>query len=479
MEPAKCTTTSESEPAIQVAKANLKRKIREEEEKENIPVSKPPLLASTTTKAQLEKAVSTKEKPLSRQIKELPPNKRDTREKSSQAPTRKPLGTKSSNEVLSSPKKSAKAEAAGKGEKPKADSRDFDLVKDRSKMKKQPAPIVIPTPSSPAPVVHVDMEPESLLTEPNLAIPDSPQPSAPREEVKDTPPPVDISSNGETTRGNRRARAAVSYAEPNLRDKMRRPNTKQLFDAVAGEGKNIRRTSQCQKDDPASGPSSLAKSGGLSGSSRRDGFSQPGVSSDAYRDIDNIASPLVQKTNRTSALEELPASVTTDRKGKDSMGTTQDGEADPATTRSITKGANRRLEEIAAREVEVAKMFDGADVYEFVEASPKDSSKESTPEEKIKKTKSGRTRSRRLSSIPREDLQLDNPNPNEKPPGKPAATRKRASMATIKSVKSDLQDIRGESPSVEDASISSCSTTEGDGTTREPASNSRRRSMML
>ncbi|KAI3328062.1 hypothetical protein HD806DRAFT_484924 [Xylariaceae sp. AK1471] len=477
--PAKCTTTLESQAAIQVAKANLKRKAREDEEKENTTVSKPPLLAGTTTKSQLEKAVSAKEKHMNRLIKELPSNKRDVREKSSHAPPRKPLGTKSSNEVLGSPKKSSRVAAVGKREKPKADSKDDGSAKENLKLIKQPAPIEIPTPSSPIPVTCADIEPESLSAEPDLAIPDSPEPSAPREEIKDTPPPVDISSNGETTRGNRRARAAVSYAEPNLRDKMRRPNTKQLFDAVAGEGKNIRRTSQCQKDEPASGPSSVAKSGGPPGSSRRDGLSRIGVLSDAYLDVDIMASPLVQKTNRTSALEDLPASVTTDRKRKDSMVTTQDHEANPATTKPVTKGANRRLDEIAAREVEVAKMFDEADVYEFTEASPQDSSKESTPEEKIKKTKHGRTRSRRLSSMAREDLQLDNTNQNEKAASKLGATRKRASMAAIKSMKNDFEDIRGGSPSTEDTSISSCSTAEGEGTTRETASNSRRRSMML
>ncbi|EXJ82532.1 hypothetical protein A1O3_06345 [Capronia epimyces CBS 606.96] len=49
--------------------------------------------------------------------------------------------------------------------------------------------------------------------------------------------------NGSIGRGSRRARAAVSYAEPNLRDKMRRPG-KELVGAVEGLAKN--------KDNPPS-----------------------------------------------------------------------------------------------------------------------------------------------------------------------------------------------------------------------------------
>ena len=63
-----------------------------------------------------------------------------------------------------------------------------------------------------------------------------------RNEGRDTPPPADISSQGEVSRPSRRSRTSVSYAEPNLRDKMRRP-TKELFDAVAGEGKYVQRHS--------------------------------------------------------------------------------------------------------------------------------------------------------------------------------------------------------------------------------------------
>ncbi|KAI0112123.1 hypothetical protein GGR51DRAFT_508121 [Nemania sp. FL0031] len=466
-EDTKSTPESGPQSPVQTAKANLKRKIREEDEKENAPLSKPLLPASTMAKNQPEKISNEKANATNRPIKELPAGKRDSREKSSNTTQRKPLGAKSSNEALSSLKKSAKAPAEGKGAKPKAEGKHDELAKGHLKPQKEPKTIDILPPCSPEPVSRVDIEPESLSAEPNLAVPDSPEASVPREKINDTPPPVDISSKGETTRGNRRARAAVSYAEPNLRDKMRRPNTKQLFDAVAGEGKNIRRTSQYQKEEPPSGPFSGTKSE----SSRKNATLQP-ASHDIRSDPDIMASPLVQKTTRTFTLDELPATITTDRKRKDSATAAQDHKIE-----TITKGANRRLEQIAAREAEVAELFERSDVYEFTDSSLlNDTSQETTPEGENKTTKGGRqSRSRRFSSVTPEGLQLSNTNQNEKAPSKQTGSRKRASMAAIKSIKSDLDDSRGESPSVDGDSVSSA---EGDRTTREKTS-SRRRTTMI
>lgn len=65
------------------------------------------------------------------------------------------------------------------------------------------------------------------------------EPSATRQDSRDTPPPTDLDPDvahaaglGAAGRATRRPRGSVSYAEPNLRDKMRRP-TKSLIDAVS------------------------------------------------------------------------------------------------------------------------------------------------------------------------------------------------------------------------------------------------------
>ncbi|KAI0432903.1 hypothetical protein F5Y09DRAFT_120865 [Xylaria sp. FL1042] len=464
--------TSEPEKTSQPSKANLKRKSREEDEKENIPVSKPPLLAGAATKSQLGRAMNEKPKSTSRLIKELPISRRDARDKPSNTTQRKPLGAKSSNEALGSPKKQASGD--GKKGKSKVEEKEDEPTRHHLKLQKETMPVKIIHNSPPKAPPCVDIEPESPSAEPNVAVPDSPESCAQREDMNDTPPPVDISSRGETTRANRRARAAVSYAEPNLRDKMRRPNTKQLFDAVSSENKNSRRTSQCQRDEPSSA-TSVVKSGARSGSSRKE-ISSQGGSNDFSGDIDIMASPLAQKTTRASALEDLPTTVTTTRKKKDPVKANEEHEVDNTPTSPIPTSANRRLEEIAAREAEVAKLFDEPDVYEFTDSSPNDNTKEPAPEEKNRKKAGRAPRSRRLSSIARDDLQLDNTNLNEKALNKHTGSRKRASMAAVKSTRSDLEDIRGESPSLDGDSVS---TVEGEETTREKAKSNRRRTTMI
>lgn len=75
----------------------------------------------------------------------------------------------------------------------------------------------------------------------DLLSPVSTEPSAARPESRDTPPPQDLGqaasmseSNPAGGRPGRRARVAVSYAEPSLISKLRRP-TKDLVDAVGRE----------------------------------------------------------------------------------------------------------------------------------------------------------------------------------------------------------------------------------------------------
>ena len=83
----------------------------------------------------------------------------------------------------------------------------------------------------------------------NLFSPLSTEPSAPRPESRDTPPPADLHSNTLTNAGRttRRPRGSVSYTEPNLRDKMRRP-TKELVDAV-GADERIQRAASVKAEN--------------------------------------------------------------------------------------------------------------------------------------------------------------------------------------------------------------------------------------
>lgn len=89
----------------------------------------------------------------------------------------------------------------------------------------------------------------------DLASPTSTEPSAARQEPKDTPPPGELgAANSDTSaagRPSRRARSQVNYAEPSLVSKMRRP-TKDLVDAVV----DGRRSSGAQSDQTKSASNS-------------------------------------------------------------------------------------------------------------------------------------------------------------------------------------------------------------------------------
>jgi hypothetical protein len=88
------------------------------------------------------------------------------------------------------------------------------------------------------PVVSADIVLESLPPKTpaveDIVSPPSTEPSTQRPENKDTPPPGDLSASdqtGQAGRPGRRARPQVSYKEPSLSVKMRRPDAK-LVDAV-------------------------------------------------------------------------------------------------------------------------------------------------------------------------------------------------------------------------------------------------------
>lgn len=97
--------------------------------------------------------------------------------------------------------------------------------------------------------------PPKTPTATDILSPTSTQPSA-RTDSRDTPPPQSSAAPNifsSCSRPSRRSRSAVSYAEPSLRRKMRRP-TKELVGAVEGESR-LRRNSKQSLDDlnPSSG----------------------------------------------------------------------------------------------------------------------------------------------------------------------------------------------------------------------------------
>jgi hypothetical protein len=157
--------------------------------------------------------------------------------------SRQPLADKSRNDGIVSPKKLPKSATTGDLMKVMMGPPKETSLKAAPLKKKRVVPIKLPSLPPPGPpAANQPAEPETPSADPGVVFPDTPETKSTSEKPKDTPPPADISSHGETSRPSRRVRASVSYAEPNLRDKMRRP-TKDLLDAVSGEGKYKRNSS--------------------------------------------------------------------------------------------------------------------------------------------------------------------------------------------------------------------------------------------
>lgn len=161
--------------------------------------------------------------------------------------TRKVLGNKSTNvDVQNSPKKSSKDTVNGKPltrdgpdmKVPKNSSQESRQTSATKKSSAEPAIVTVEVlAESREPKLKPEVEPETpSIPAAGISSPVSSLPSTTRITSRDTPPPSELGSSSDSHRPSRRARASVSYAEPNLRDKMRRP-TEQLFDAVTGEGK--------------------------------------------------------------------------------------------------------------------------------------------------------------------------------------------------------------------------------------------------
>lgn len=112
--------------------------------------------------------------------------------------------------------------------------RDRSIPKEKSVIR-QIRPIKPSVETLPLDVVEVHIPPVTPAPlGDDVFSPDS-RPSTTRPESRDTPPPTDLDSSdaNAAARPSRRQRGAVSYAEPNLRDKMRRPG-KEMVDAISG-----------------------------------------------------------------------------------------------------------------------------------------------------------------------------------------------------------------------------------------------------
>lgn len=249
-------------------------------------------------------------------------------------------------------------------------------------------------PQTPAP-------PPSDLLSPGLS-----EPSAAREDSRDTPPPPDLgpdTGTGSFGRASRRPRGSVNYAQPNLRDKMRRP-TKELVDAVGAE----ERARIARAEGDASKPVFIKQ--------------EEEEEVDAISTWKTNAPKIDQRTRPepTSPLgnkigaADLPASVITERRRRTNVPALNDDAIDPVKPASgaasaiaaLTGGIQRsnRQEEEACGDVQQREQtrepIERTSIYDFTGSSPVDPSGRTasdTGQEALAKTVRS---SRRHSTVP-------------------------------------------------------------------------------
>ncbi|KAF9870141.1 shugoshin [Colletotrichum karsti] len=419
-----------------------------------------------------ERPIIGRERQSGKTLKELAHIRRETRERTT-APinTRKPLAAKSTNDDVTSPIKNTKAAACeGKtmADKPKpraASQRAAQKIREAEAEDEMVSAVevTIAAPSSPAPVVDVLPSTEPVPLEAALLSPASPAPTSrlSLSSVRDTPPPAEISSHGETSRPSRRARSAVSYAEPNLRDKMRRP-TKELYDAVSGQTRYLQRSGSAKSDGTTPDEVVIIKRESIDGdslgnipaaiSSPEDAPEGQVISTDATESMQPVepttSAARPDRKKRTSSMMSRSISETEDER---SARLAQAGSLDRSTSgqpRSPAEG--------------------DVDPYEFTSSTPgSDSSRIAELKENAPPARQIKS-SRRLSSVTSQDLKLDSSKGAERP--KTSGSRKRASMVLPKRTRADAEGS-------EDSSFESLDG--GDIQDSSRVSMRRRRSMML
>ncbi|KAL8734366.1 MAG: hypothetical protein Q9166_001564 [cf. Caloplaca sp. 2 TL-2023] len=221
--------------------------------------------------------------------------------------------------------------------------RERNKSKDQAPSQRFARPAKASQPSAPEPkTTSQDVQsasrppPETPAPPPlNALSPDGPEPPPARPESRDTPPPGDLdpetgnTNSGSMGRASRRQRGSVSYVEPNLRDKMRRP-TKELVDAVAAEErlqqkKNVKAEAEREGTEPLVTGEAPSKMRTVVVKKEPTDDDVPnwkalpvnGVENDRDRMRAEAASPLGNKAPTVKA--DLPASVVTARQRRPSI----------------------------------------------------------------------------------------------------------------------------------------------------------------
>lgn len=222
-------------------------------------------------------------------------------------------------------------------------------------------------------------EPPPITPAPQLFSPVDSQPPSQVPLGRDTPPPEDLSSTiTDATRPSRRQRAQVSYAEPSLRDKMRRPG-KELVAAVGANGKSVyvrgktdadigneKSMVDIKKEDDSDVPSWNTLP-----------VEKPHVSIDP-------SSPLGDKSSKPT--NDLPHTVITDRRRRSSQKPSEEiisgsqSGVSQSTIAALVAGSQKRLSrarEAAEAQRRISGEGAGLGIYDFKDKSVEEAIKES------------------------------------------------------------------------------------------------------
>ena len=239
-----------------------------------------------------------------------------------------------------------------------------------------------------------------------LFSPELSEPPPARPESRDTPPPPELgpdTGTGSFGRASRRPRGNVNYAQPNLRDKMRRP-TKELIDAVGAEERA--RIAKAEGDVP--NPVFIKQ--------EEDADAIPTWKTNAPKNDERTRpEPGIPLDDKIGAAE-LPASVITERRRRtlvpplnepiDPVKPASGAASAIAALTAGTQRTKRREEEEPGRDMDVREEqtrepIERTSIYEFTGSSPVDPSGKTlsdTGQEALAKTI--RSSSRRHSSVP-------------------------------------------------------------------------------
>jgi len=249
---------------------------------------------------------------------------------------------------------------------------------------------VEPPPETPAPLLNTIFSPTLI------------EHSAPRADSRDTPPPPDLgpdTGTGSFGRGSRRPRGAVNYAQPNLRDKMRRP-TAELVDAVAAE-------ERARQARTALAESEKSNFVAIEQDDLKDGLPvwKTNDPNDAKQRIEPT-SPLSNKTGVTS--NDLPSSVITERRRRTFAPSRNEEESNLVNPSSgaalaiaaLTAGSNRpKTDKPKPEKAGVNELADRPSIYDFTGSSPNNGEHAEDLEGNDEGAKRSRS-SRRHSSVP-------------------------------------------------------------------------------